>query len=635
MSEPKSAHAPPVYALLAQEANLAADAALVEALANLEPERQALAVDTLIARARDRGLAELVGNFADFDDRLQELILARIEGLYAGARLAIADKRFEFRASAIELIRRSGHCKLVYLLADALRSASADQQTRQRAAEALNEVTAEYLGRRAQRVADAAGASALERDGAYLGRALRRAVECWELHFRSEVLLAAAWLGDRLEGALLAKAGSTRSQFARALIESVYGGYDPRDARLAGFALRALQSPELRTEMAKRLAACRHPDFVRRLMDDSWLLADPRIARGFQRVRQLAWLDPDDAWLLDLPPGRARGALRLIGASGLKPEEKAAACSSLLSAGAPALQEAAFWKLIEIETEAANSALRTLAQRGNGRLPVLARRELKRRGCPDAAAAATEGAGGESAGSPQVRAFDELWRSIDQRDEEAQREAAAAYSRHNPDLLPRLDTKLASTEAGDRSKALRIARVLGLGEPLAERVYQLANDPDAVVRSSAAALLGDLGGATARRILGRLLDDPDPRVQANTIEAIDRLEIPERDKQFEAKLEARHHRVRATAVAALLKMQVHRAGEVLLDMLEDPSRSQRIAALWVVERLQLGSLLYRLDHLAQHDPDEQVQRRARRAYRSIGSWLTPPEAVAPLEGEPP
>ena len=206
MSETLSSPAPPVYALLAKERNLAADAALIEALPDLEPELQPVALDTLISRARDGRLAELAGRFTSFELGLQELILARIDGLYAGARLAIADERFDVRASAIELIRRSGQCKLVYLLADALRPGTSDRRTREQAAAALNEVTADYVARRARGAADAAEASALEREGAYLARALRQAIDCWELHFRGEVLVAAVWLSDRLEAALLAKA---------------------------------------------------------------------------------------------------------------------------------------------------------------------------------------------------------------------------------------------------------------------------------------------------------------------------------------------------------------------------------------------------------------------------------------------
>jgi HEAT repeat protein len=229
--------------------------------------------------------------------------------------------------------------------------------------------------------------------------------------------------------------------------------------------------------------------------------------------------------------------------------------------------------------------------------------------------------------------FEELWQRFDDLDEQARREAGAVLMGNETALLQQLAAKLVSPEPQDRAKGLRVVRAFGLGERLAEQVYRLVNDADAVVRSVAVALLGELGGATARRILRRCLDDPDPRVQANAIEAIDRLEVSAREEQLVRKLGAEHHRVRATAVAALLKMKVHQAGEVLLDMLENPARAQRIAALWVVERLELGSLLHRLEYLARRDPDLQVRRRASRVLRSTSAWSLPLEPVSTPEGE--
>ncbi|MCH7813497.1 MAG: HEAT repeat domain-containing protein, partial [Planctomycetes bacterium] len=95
--------------------------------------------------------------------------------------------------------------------------------------------------------------------------------------------------------------------------------------------------------------------------------------------------------------------------------------------------------------------------------------------------------------------------------------------------------------------------------------------------------------------------------------------------------------VRATAVAALLKMQLPEAGETLLDMLESPQQPQRISALWVIERLNLVSLMDRLIALADHDPDLQVRRRAARVLETVPTWagfgvVDPAPAPATAEG---
>jgi HEAT repeat protein len=180
----------------------------------------------------------------------------------------------------------------------------------------------------------------------------------------------------------------------------------------------------------------------------------------------------------------------------------------------------------------------------------------------------------------------------------------------------------------DRSRALEVVRVLGLTRALDEHIYRLTSDADAVVRSLAVAMLADLDGPTARRIVWRALNDPDSRVQSNAIEVLDRLPVPTKGQQLEAKLKSTHQRVRATAIAALLKLQAGDAAEALLEMLYHPSGAHRISALWVVERLALASVMHRLEEMAETDPDARVRRRAQRVLRGLPSWPEPVEPAA-------
>lgn len=631
MPDLQPSNPPPVYALLADEPNLAVETALLEALPDLEPDEQSAALDTLIIRSGDRGLAGLVGGFARFDPPLQERILARAQGLYAGARLAIADEHLEIRAGAVELIRRSGDCKLAYLLAEALRSATADPKTRERAAAALYDLTACYLARRAGAAGQPAVPPDLQQDGDYLARALGRAVETWELHFRPEALTAAMWMSAELEDILFDKAAAPRSRLGRALLERLYA---PDDARLAGFALRALHSPLLRSEVARRIEAATHPEFLRGLLSESWLLADPRIGKACHRIRHLRCLDEGVLSLTDLSPLQLEGTVRLVAASGISSEAKVRLYGQLLSdapRGSASSRWAALWKLAEIRNEAADALLQNLARRHDEALSAAAARELRRRGWAEDEAASCPIDPAAILAADQPLAFDDYWRVFDNLDDLTREPAGEALLRDCPDLAARLGARLASNRAGDRVKALRIVRALKLAKMVEERIYRLANDPDAVVRSLAVALLVHLDEATSRRILRRALEDPDARVQANSIEVLDQLGLPQPDRQLAAKLDAPHPRVRATAVAALLKLQIPEAAGALLEMLEASSRSQRISALWVIDRLQLGSLAHRLEDLSRHDPDSQVRQRAERVLREFPVPPAPFEEAAAVQ----
>ncbi|MHC4089737.1 MAG: HEAT repeat domain-containing protein [Planctomycetota bacterium] len=626
MPESESSTPPAAYALLPDVPNLAVETALLEALPDLEANEQCAALDALVARRRDRGLRQLVGNFAGFDAGLQDRILARTRGLYAGARLAMADENLDVRTGAIEFIRRSGDCRLAYLLAGALRQPC--PKTRERAGEAIHDVTEHYLTRRATAAEQAAIEPDLQSEGRYLAGALRQAVESWDMHFRPAVLTAAMWMAEEVEDDLLAEAAAPRSKLPRGLLERLYV---PEDGRLAAFALRALQSPPLRVEAARTIEAARHADFVTGLISESWVLADPRIALPCLRIRRLNWLDEGAPALTDLPPVQVEGAVRLIAASGMPSDNKVRLYAQLLAEADSNGRRAAFWKLIDVRTEAANCLLRELAQHRDDPLSPAAAAELDRRGCTsevtspgrfdaldqDALSSALIPAG------DQPLEFEEFWRAFDSLDDSSREPAGEAARRECPDLADRLRAKLVAGETSDRVKALRMVRELEFTRQVEEQIYRLANDADSVVRSLATALLIDLDGPTTRRILRRALDDPDARVQANAIEALDYIELPQRDRDLVPKLDAPHQRVRATAVAALLKMQVPEAAEALLEMLEAPSRAQRISALWVVEHLQLASLVHRLADLSQNDPDPQVRRRAGRVLAAVPVRPTP------------
>jgi HEAT repeat protein len=120
---------------------------------------------------------------------------------------------------------------------------------------------------------------------------------------------------------------------------------------------------------------------------------------------------------------------------------------------------------------------------------------------------------------------------------------------------------MASADPDERSRALLLVRAADWIEPLEREVYRLADDPDPAVRSSAIAALGRLRTPIAQRILRRALQDPDARVQANALEAVDQ-RVDQRVDQLEMegyealladKLESPSSRVRAGAIRALLE----------------------------------------------------------------------------------
>jgi HEAT repeat protein len=113
--------------------------------------------------------------------------------------------------------------------------------------------------------------------------------------------------------------------------------------------------------------------------------------------------------------------------------------------------------------------------------------------------------------------------------------------------------------------------------------------------------------------------DPDPRVQANAVEALERMNDASRVPVTLPKLESEHHRVRANAVKSLLPLELAQAADALLAMLEDKSPAHRLSGIWVVEQLSLRSLIPILQALSESDPSAAVRRKSAGVVRQLST----------------
>ena len=248
---------------------------------------------------------------------------------------------------------------------------------------------------------------------------------------------------------------------------------------------------------------------------------------------------------------------------------------------------------------------------------LVAKRELRRR----SADLRERGMATGGAALPEVgirHEFEEYWECFDKDNTESV-SLRDKVRKDTGALLVCIRAKLGSSSAFERTRALQMGNVLGVCKALEEQIYRLAHDPDAQVRSQAVALLRNLPGSTARRLLRQAVDDPDERVQANAIEALDLLDVTDREKETKPKLESLDNRVRANAVKSLLRLDVYEAGDVLLDMLEDSSPANRLSALWVIEKLGLDAVLARLEVLGTNDPDNRVRQRAKQILQRLAA----------------
>lgn len=354
------------------------------------------------------------------------------------------------------------------------------------------------------------------------------------------------------------------------------------------------------------------------------MLDDPEVQRGCRWIRGGRWLCDCVGRLDDLREHEALAAVRMIDAVGGSHESKMALYQELIETDDDELGLAVIRQLVSDPSDSATDLLGTVAVRGSDELATMAARELQQRR-PDATA---QGVGGDAPAMDEEnaaiqQAMDTCWHTFDRAAPAKRSELLATMRSSQARAWVFLRARCVSRQATDRARALRMVQALGVVAQFDEQVYRLTHDPDPLVRSLAITLLVELPGPTSRRVLRAAMDDPDARVQANAIEVLDTLDIDDRIAVTDKKLDSPDNRVRANAVKSLLRTELHRAGEVLLEMLDDSSRASRLSALWVVQRLCLSSLVERLEAMGRDDPDKRVRERATRIIHELDSPQEP------------
>ena len=613
---PACANPSEVYRLLDAADSAAADRVLLHSLPRLDRACRRAALDVLIRRRRLGALVELVSGYPGYPEDLRGDVLSHAGSLEAALRAAIERTGSTPQIGAIELIAESGDCKLAYLLNGAWSHSC--PTTRELAGKALMTFAERHVAGRAAATDDESAARVRDEERRLVA-ALERALQCWELHFRTEVLTAVAWFAECLEQVIAEKVAQPRSRLAHALNALLSSRPDPR---FADYTLRALTIPALRAGASRVIGRCRDDAFMTALIDESRRLGDTQVRKACASIRELNWLSRSLDPLLRLPACKATPAMRFVGATGLPSDTKVRLLADVLASGNTNLRQAALRQLVTIDTEGATQALRTIAGRTDGPDAETARRELHRRGIGTSrgrAALRQQSGGAPASGDERLDGIfgasvtlNERQRRLALQDPVLATPAAKRYFR----------AKLASSDADERARALQVARLADQVGEVEDQVYRLAHDPDVVVRSHALMTLPRIPTATSVRILRRALLDLDSRVQASAIEALDRLEVEHCDDWIEPMLDSPSARVRANAIKALLKHGVQRAGDVLIEMLESDARGDRLSALWVVQRLSLGSMLDRVTKLASDDSDDDVRRRAAAVARTLAPWQT-------------
>jgi HEAT repeat protein len=195
----------------------------------------------------------------------------------------------------------------------------------------------------------------------------------------------------------------------------------------------------------------------------------------------------------------------------------------------------------------------------------------------------------------------------------------------NPDVAAPLRGALADGDAGVRTAAIISLGRLGIRSASPDIARRLG-DPDAAVRSAAVNAIRALGGPASA--LEPLLDDPDPRVQAETAASL--LAVDDSGRPFaviEKMCASRDAQIRLIAVRALGRVPSAEACGLVLALVGDSVPSVRTAAAEALAGMDPAQALRpSVGMLA--DPDPEVRATAARALGRVGEPAVPAVAAA-------
>ncbi len=151
------------------------------------------------------------------------------------------------------------------------------------------------------------------------------------------------------------------------------------------------------------------------------------------------------------------------------------------------------------------------------------------------------------------------------------------------ELEKRLSTLLQQTPGS--AVASCIYRLMHLLSEISKNCFLLFQSeliayPDPLVRASAVLLIGRAGKNAD--LMGRMLLDPDPRVQANAVEALWIFKEDACKPMLFTAAKSKHHRVAGNAVVGLYRIAEVRSVAMLLDMARHKDPAFRLSAIWAM-----------------------------------------------------
>ena len=587
-----------IYDLFRHSPDPAADRALLMGLRRAQEPYRTSIFETLAESGRVEGATELVQKFHTYPQHWQDILVEKAERLHRGLRQGGSDGNTQTRLNALTIIKKSGYVRLTDMVAILLRDQ--DLPVAQTAGEVLIEQAIEH--RTHFTVENNEAFDHLcdnrnqpdRRDHWIFISALQTALNNYKLHRRWESVFAAMTLvpatvdrfwENRLESY------QNVGKVIRNILTNVHR------AELVAFGLSALMITDLRPAVIRAIANNTRSDYLSAFAMSVSKHQNDTLRYALSMVKHPRWLDP-----LIVPPGaldaHAQDALvDLILMIGADDEAKIAYLSALCEEGAEQVGLKALGALEQFSEASIRQAYRRAVGSGHETVALAALHKLLsqkhsqlRRFLAKQLKSSHEQVKDLSRETLQAMIFNAYWKNFDALSRPQQFKAGQALFKINPqEAQQRWLEHTTMANPNRRVLALRVARILDRVETSRDTILKMTRDSHANVRSCAIAALGQVNSdsvSTVEPYLRDALYDRDARVQANAVEALEKLDLKHNAKTLEPLMDSKDNRLRANTIKALLNWKVAAAKAAIQKMVSDPSLKHRRSGLWVLRQTQ-------------------------------------------------
>ena len=585
----------------------AAERALMQMLECTTGPTQAAVLRQLLSRGGEAVVSHAGRLIAILDEPARKMLIASPAMLEPIVRVGINSSNPAIRQELTDLLGKAGTPSSAYLLARAANDQAVP--VRRRAAKALLQLVRDNRD----------DASAVAR---HLAPAVVSVMRNYKGHQSADSLRSAIVLGRRCPKELLEYLDAPANRLSGPLMQAMKS---LRGGEVGEFVFAALAYPLIGRTAAAFIAQADWPTLAALGADGHWL-AIKHVREMCEGIHNLRAVTDDPAGLADLPAGVQGPVLRLIMACGISVKLKEALFSIAL-AGEAQTARTAMSLLLASRLDTADLVLMGL----HCRCSLVRAVAVSRIMACGADANVTEhllevlpalGDADQNILGQYLAAvsFQRYWQVYKKLDPEIRKRAGMALLKLDGRVADHLAGRLIGRDVNGQLQATQMVQQLNLAGRFSESLARLARQGHKVVRSAAAMTLGDVDDFNAARTLARCLDDEDPRVQANSVEA-----LAKRGGEASAvldKADSPHNRVRANAVHWLINADHEQGPMALAAMLTDRRPMHRISALWVVKDLEYAPAVTLLHQLATLDPDTKVRARAATIAQQIRQGQT-------------